>query len=336
MNPLPTDASERKAIPVFSGFVKYFPRAMAAVATVSKLGNDQHNPGEELHWSRDKSSDHHDCAMRHLMQAGTVDDDGQLHSAKMAWRAMAILELELEAEDVIEEFDIEEAIQVTKKWCRDIKAMKDDAVVSFKDMRDEILGERPSYVEDMGDTPTFHGVPVKMVPDLSKEVPYKDSFNPPDLNVKVLNVETGAPKCYLGGPMTGHDKLNFPAFDDHKAYLESIGYDVISPADLDRAAGINENDYRLGNMPPPLNDEAMRAILHRDIQAILSLRPGKDAIALMSGWEKSKGACAEFFFAQWYGLNVIDAVHGIAIDAGDVHFENICTGMMEYLRERAS
>lgn len=93
---LPSDAAKRKAIPIHSGFIKYFPRAMAAVAVVSQIGNEKHNPGQPLHWSRDKSSDHLDCASRHLVDAGTFDTDGQRHSAMLAWRSMANLEIELE------------------------------------------------------------------------------------------------------------------------------------------------------------------------------------------------------------------------------------------------
>lgn len=94
---LPTDPSERKGLPVYSGFVKYFSRAMAAVAECSKIGNEQHNPGKPLFWDRSKSGDELDALMRHLMDAGTVDSDGIRHSAKVAWRAMANLEKELEA-----------------------------------------------------------------------------------------------------------------------------------------------------------------------------------------------------------------------------------------------
>ena len=93
---LPTDAQERKSIPIFSGFVKYFPRAMAAVAECSRQGNEQHNPGKPLHWDRSKSGDELDALMRHLVDAGTIDSDGIRHSTKVAWRAMANLEKELE------------------------------------------------------------------------------------------------------------------------------------------------------------------------------------------------------------------------------------------------
>lgn len=91
-------AKQRKETPIFSGVLLYFPDAIAAVARCSWVGNEQHNPGEPLHWSRDKSADHHDCIVRHLMDAGTIDSDGVRHSAKVAWRALAALQIEMETE----------------------------------------------------------------------------------------------------------------------------------------------------------------------------------------------------------------------------------------------
>lgn len=93
---LPTAASDRKEYPVITGVIDYFPLAIAEVARVSKVGNDQHNPGQPLHWAREKSTDHANCIGRHLMERGTVDEDGTRHSAKMAWRALALLQTELE------------------------------------------------------------------------------------------------------------------------------------------------------------------------------------------------------------------------------------------------
>lgn len=94
---LPTDAKERKGIPMMRGLLDYFPAALAEVARVSKVGNDQHNPGEEMHWARGKSADHADCAVRHLLDRGQFDTDGQRHTAKAAWRVLAELQMELEA-----------------------------------------------------------------------------------------------------------------------------------------------------------------------------------------------------------------------------------------------
>ncbi len=100
MSLLTTNKSDRKKMPITTGVLDYFPLAIAEIAKVSYAGNEQHNPGEPLHWAREKSTDHADCISRHLLERGIVDDDGQRHSAKLAWRALALLELELEAEVV--------------------------------------------------------------------------------------------------------------------------------------------------------------------------------------------------------------------------------------------
>jgi hypothetical protein len=93
---LTTNSAARKEAPVYSGVMRYFPKALAAVARLSKIGNDKHNPGEPLHWSREKSSDHGDCIARHQLEAGTIDTDGRLHDEKVAWRALAQLEVAIE------------------------------------------------------------------------------------------------------------------------------------------------------------------------------------------------------------------------------------------------
>lgn len=101
MNSLPTDAKARKAIPIYSGFVKYFPLAMAAVAELSLKGNNQHNPGQPLRWDRSKSDDEMDAQMRHIVDMAAegdnaTDTDDMLHATKNAWRAMAHLQKLLE------------------------------------------------------------------------------------------------------------------------------------------------------------------------------------------------------------------------------------------------
>jgi hypothetical protein len=93
---LPVDSAARKHVPMYSGLLRYFPDACAEVARLSQAANDKHNPGEPMHWSREKSSDHGDCIVRHQTDAGTMDDDGFLHDVKVAWRALAQLQLALE------------------------------------------------------------------------------------------------------------------------------------------------------------------------------------------------------------------------------------------------
>ena len=86
--------AERKATPVFSGVLKYFPKAIKYVSQVSKAGNDQHHPNKPLHWDKSKSTDEPDALVRHLIDhsINPVDDDGMLHAGKVAWRALALLE----------------------------------------------------------------------------------------------------------------------------------------------------------------------------------------------------------------------------------------------------
>lgn len=95
---LPGDPAERKKHPIASGVFDYFPDALVAIARVSYEGNEQHNPGTPLHWDRAKSTDEADTLLRHFSERGSLDTDGQRHTAKMAWRALAILQKEIEAE----------------------------------------------------------------------------------------------------------------------------------------------------------------------------------------------------------------------------------------------
>jgi len=86
---------DRKNTPIFSGFIKYFPLAIAEVARVSLKGQKQHKIAE-LYWDRSKSVNELESLARHLLHAGEFDTDGVRHSSKLAWRAMANLEKELE------------------------------------------------------------------------------------------------------------------------------------------------------------------------------------------------------------------------------------------------
>lgn len=95
---LPAGAAERKAVPIATGVIDYFPDALVAIAVLSRIGNDQHNPGKPLHWDRSKSGDEADTLLRHFLDRGTYDTDGVRHSTKVAWRALALLQKEIEAD----------------------------------------------------------------------------------------------------------------------------------------------------------------------------------------------------------------------------------------------
>src|SRR5579862_2323125 len=95
------DKEMRKRMPLARGVLDYFPDALRAVAEVSFIGSAQHHPGTGVWWERGKSDDHPDALMRHLLDRGKIDTDGCLHSAKVAWRALALLQLEIEGVNTI-------------------------------------------------------------------------------------------------------------------------------------------------------------------------------------------------------------------------------------------
>jgi hypothetical protein len=106
--------------------------------------------------------------------------------------------------------------------------------------------------------------------------------------------------CYIAGPMRGIDHFNFPAFDEARKEVEALGYSPISPADLDREAG-----YDFSNLPANTDLESIGFSLlnaiDRDVEALKEC----DAVYMLRGWERSKGARAEFALAEWMGLDVL-------------------------------
>jgi hypothetical protein len=98
--PLPSDRDARNALPVWDGCIAYFPDCWAEIAKVSVVGNRQHGLGAKLRFARDISTDHANKVMRHMLdhQGGNImDSDGTYHLAKAAWRALAALQVAIEA-----------------------------------------------------------------------------------------------------------------------------------------------------------------------------------------------------------------------------------------------
>jgi hypothetical protein len=82
-------------MPLLDGLLLYFPNACAYVSHVSARANEQHNPGEPMHWAADKSIGTGNEIVRHLLERGTLDSDGLRHTGKAAWRVLELLEREL-------------------------------------------------------------------------------------------------------------------------------------------------------------------------------------------------------------------------------------------------
>ena len=98
---LPTDRDARNALPIWDGFMMYFPDIFAEVAKVSVAGNKQYNFGGKLRWERAISTDHMNKVIRHCLDHGTgvvKDADDTYHLAKAIWRLCAELQLTIEAD----------------------------------------------------------------------------------------------------------------------------------------------------------------------------------------------------------------------------------------------
>lgn len=126
--------AQRKATPLFSGVLNYFPDALLEVARVSRVGNEQHNPGQPLHWAKGKSTDHEDALARHLLDRGTMDSDGVRHSGKVAWRALAMLQTEIENER-----EAQAAEQEGPEWVLTVNLPVTDTDGEVYDFRESVL-----------------------------------------------------------------------------------------------------------------------------------------------------------------------------------------------------
>lgn len=151
-----------------------------------------------------------------------------------------------------------------------------------------------------------------------------------DLGNGKCRVHRRKPHVYIAGPMRGIKDFNFPAFDAARDKARELGWEPISPADLDRQSGVNETTE------PQFKPEQVRAFVERDSKALLSLHAEQgDAIALLPGWENSTGAVAEVFMAKWLGLRILyatdfNACLGISTNKGS----SIYSKLNDYMSEQ--
>lgn len=92
-------------------------------------------------------------------------------------------------------------------------------------------------------------------------------------------------KLYVSGPMTGYENFNFATFDKATATLRNTGCVVFNPAETPLNPDWQWSDY-----------------MRIDIQEVCKA----DAIYVLPGWQKSKGACIEVAVAFWLNKPVFD------------------------------
>lgn len=91
---------------------------------------------------------------------------------------------------------------------------------------------------------------------------------------------------YISGGMTGYPDLNFPAFHAAAAELRALGHTVVNPAEIDEQPGKEWHEY-----------------MRKDIRAMMDC----NAIHLLPGWKRSRGARLEHLIAMELGFDVTGA-----------------------------
>lgn len=157
------EARARKERPLYEGLFRYFPDALEEVAHLSLVANEQHNPGQPLHWAKEKSKDEWDAMLRHTAdeaKGNPIDTDGIYHDVKVAWRALAKVQRRIEGE---KEPSMPEVLK------------KVDAQIGNAVRR---LGseEKSPRNEDMARCPTCGRI--SFVVDLERECPFCHSEKP--------------------------------------------------------------------------------------------------------------------------------------------------------------
>jgi len=110
-------------------------------------------------------------------------------------------------------------------------------------------------------------------------------------------------RIYIAGPMRGYKYYNFPAFDAAAERLRRLGFEPVSPADMDRALGFDPmtlpDDHDWSTLPQGWD---IREVAKRCCDAVMTCQ----GIYLLGNWGWSKGACAEFAIAEWLRLPDVD------------------------------
>ena len=91
---------------------------------------------------------------------------------------------------------------------------------------------------------------------------------------------------YISGPMTGYDNFNFPAFFSAEEHLRKAEHNPINPARL--PMGLSYQEY-----------------IDTDLEIIAIMA---DALLMLPGWQRSKGANLERELALKLKLKIMEVI----------------------------
>lgn len=197
---------------------------------------------------------------------------------------------------------------------------------------DPAIDDMPHYATPKPDEPGLDLLPVRrLLALLPARIPDRLIHLTPQPGDHRINPATGKPEVYVRagedivarevedvptyyvcGPMRGLPFLNFPAFDGARDLGLSLGFNIISPADIDRENGIDPlvdpGCIQRVEEQAVRNPDLVKKIVTRDLARIINLDPKNGSgLALLPGWEDSTGGTAEIAVAHWLGLSFVDA-----------------------------
>lgn len=113
---------------------------------------------------------------------------------------------------------------------------------------------------------------------------------------------------FLSGPMRGVDGFNHAAFNLAAKRWRDVGHVVYNPAETDSEMGVSSDS--------PPSPELVRALILRGLVRLVEC----DALALLPGWERSRGVGAELGLALALDppLAIYDADTMLPIDLAEL------------------
>lgn len=110
-------------------------------------------------------------------------------------------------------------------------------------------------------------------------------------------------KVYLSGPITGKPNDNIEEFEKYKQKFKNLNYEVVNPHDLFTREFVDDLNRKLENKEITF-EEYHDTFMRTDIKAMMDC----DFVAVLNGYENSKGANIEVYIARNINMPIIDAV----------------------------
>lgn len=112
-------------------------------------------------------------------------------------------------------------------------------------------------------------------------------------------------KIYISGPITDMPNKNIDEFEKYEQKFNNLNFEVINPHKL--------------HSPMQIESFTWSDFMRADIKAMMDC----DLVAVLPGWDKSKGANLEVYIARSLAMPIIDATNLQLLGVGAVTNLNV-------------